>query len=224
MIKVYLYGSLAENIPGDYHEVDAEYLPHIVSYFEANYGGFRRKLADMSVVVFRGDPELMDTIDPAHANYSIRCDEIHIMPEVYGRGMGGGGDSGGGPNIMKAILGLALIGGALFMSGGTFAGLAFGNGLGIGLSWTNVAMLGAALVLSAFAMQPKTNDEEKQKQSSMYRGPLQTQEQGGPVPVVYGNKVRVGIVVVATSLVIEDLPANFNSDVKDDPVIIQVGS
>jgi predicted phage tail protein len=138
------------------------------------------------------------------------------MPEIEGRKKGG---------VFKAILGGLLIGAALFFSGGAL-GAALPGFLGsMGLTFGSIALMGAGLVLSAFATPPKAekDSEATEKQSAMYRGPLNTQGQGDCVPIVYGHGVEAGGVVFHTGVDIEEVPGRGEGEALDPPVVVEVG-
>lgn len=203
--KVYLHGKLKKGMPKGPFLVYGNTVREIAGYFEANFGGFYDKIRDMQLWVLQGDmdgdlqkgnPMYKDQMD-----WNVGGEEIHFVPETVGNKRGG---------IFKAIIGALLIGAAIFFSGGTLAGLGgafMGNALGI--TGTQVLMMGAGLVLSAFSQPPKSDYKDREapaeRPSSIYQGAINTQEQGAPVPLVLGQNVIVGGVIISAALDVEQM-------------------
>jgi predicted phage tail protein len=110
--------------------------------------------------------------------------DLHIMPMVVGAKSGGG--------MIKSILGVVLIGAAVFLSGG-----ALGAAIGAtGITWGNVAMIGAAVALAGVSslLAPSKKDD-KDDSSFTSSGPGNAYEQGSPVPLVYGEVYTGGVMI-----------------------------
>jgi predicted phage tail protein len=138
---------------------------------------------------------------------------IHITPRAEGAKSGGLG---------KIILGVLIIGAAIAFAPGVGIGLAaktgtFAAGMAqaafLGISYGTIALFGATIALSGLALMlaptPKIGnygDREKEPQSLMFNGPVNTREQGGAVPLVYGEMI-VGSVMISAGLVAEDVEA-----------------
>lgn len=126
---------------------------------------------------------------------------LHVVPVVGGAKRGG---------IGKLILGTALIATAFVAAPAAGAGAGvFGAALGetaiLGVTFGNIAMFGATMVLSGISQmlspQPKAPkaSETERTNSFLLGGQLNVYEQGGPIPLVYG-RYRVGAVLVAAGL------------------------
>jgi predicted phage tail protein len=133
----------------------------------------------------------------------LGASDLHLIPVAEGAANGKG--------TAKTILGVALIGGAIFMSGGTLAAplSMMGNAAvsGLGITWGNIAMVGLGLTLagaSSLLTQPapvsKDGDADK---SHAFNGPGNTGTQGDAIPLIYG-RVMTGSV-----------PVSFDSDIED---------
>jgi predicted phage tail protein len=130
--------------------------------------------------------------------------DLHIVPS------GCGAKSGG---TTKAILGVAIIGAAIFFSAGTLAaplsGLgeaAFGNALGI--TWGNIALLGLGVALAGVAqILSKPNQTQQQTPSYSLGGQQNVYEQGQPIPLIYGGPIIVGSQAISVGLDIEQIGA-----------------
>ncbi|RYE97097.1 MAG: hypothetical protein EOO77_39700, partial [Oxalobacteraceae bacterium] len=104
---VYLHGDLADDYPPGPFTIYADTVREISSYFEANFGGWHDLIRDRMVCVVQGDLAGGVSLGEDEMGWSIGPDEVHIMPEAMGAKQGG---------ALKAVLGVALIGVAIFAS------------------------------------------------------------------------------------------------------------
>ncbi|CAJ0872946.1 hypothetical protein R6138_01885 [Ralstonia thomasii] len=117
------------------------------------------------------------------------ADDIRIAPVLVGSKAGG---------LFQTILGVVMIGAAVF-----------GGPLGFGLlssTWAmGLGMAGMSLALGGIAqmMAPHQSGESKSLQSYNFNGAQNTTQQGGPVPLLYG-RMRVGSVVISEGLLAKD--------------------
>lgn len=82
---------------------------------------------------------------------------------------------------------------------------------------TVMYIIGAILLAGAaylYTQMPSTNDNSQK--SYMFNGAINTNEQGGPVPLVYGH-ARVGSVVISASVTNEELEDQAYSNAIDGP-------
>lgn len=211
MKTLYLHGDLVDLVPKEYHkndmaifECDFNTPKEAISFLEVNFGNIYKNIKDKPLEVLVGNIEDQVYLDENQVNWKIGAKELHIIPYIEGSKSG---------NIGKVLLGVTLITVAAFASGGTLAGLsevAFGNALGI--TGTQILLAGVGLVFNGLAGAPETpagaqtqREPIDQRASSIYGGPLNTQEQGGPVPYVAGTEVIVGGVIIHADLKIEQL-------------------
>jgi predicted phage tail protein len=138
--------------------------------------------------------------------FNLGAADLHIIPVAQG------GKNNGG--AVKAILGVALIGTAIFFSGGTLAAPLSGMSSAVpgmlgsaGLTWGNVAVLGLGLTLAgAAAMLSKADTQSGSDDSSFsLGGPTNTNEQGNPVALIYGGPVIVGSQAISAGFDIENI-------------------
>lgn len=132
---------------------------------------------------------------------------IHLTPRPAGAKNGG---------IGKFILGALILTAAIVLApvtGGTSLVAALGQTAFLGISFGTIALLGATIMLSGLALMlspmPKVGDygdREERPPSLMFNGAINTREQGGAVPLVYGE-VIVGSVMISAGLVSEDVTA-----------------
>lgn len=194
MRNIILYGHLAKKF-GKKHRLDVATAAEAVRALQCNFKDFADALKIGEYHVVRG--KSVDTgmsLDlEACRDFKLGQGDLHIMPAVRGSKRGG---------LLKIILGVALVGVGLFMGIGT----PLMGGLGIGATWGNVAMVGAALALAGVAqlLAPEEEDDSKKNESFTFSGPGNVYDQGYPIPVIYG-RVKTGTLLVSGGVDIEDI-------------------
>lgn len=202
---VHLYGELAETCQPKLRL--AVHTPtEAVRAILTNFPSSLRPIREGEFYVIRGDT--LDngwSIGEDFIKFGLGKDDLHIVPVASGAIFGGGQGSKG---TLKIILGAALIAGAIAFAPGGVAGLsavAFEVGA-IGVTYGNIALFGAAMLFGgiSYLLAPtpdKVSSDERGEQpiSHVYRGPVNTVQQGNPVPVVYGQ-MRVGSQVVSVGI------------------------
>lgn len=220
MKTIYLHGHLKEQF-GDSFRLSVSTAAEAVRALEANFPGkFFGAIRDGVYRVQRGPGQPDITEDQLRINTSSR--EIHIVPVIQGSG---GGRKGKG--FLGVVMGVALIAAAVAFApaavgAGGFMGANLGAAVGAGglfgsLTYGNIALWGAGLVLSGvsslLSSTPKLSqnaysnrERPDERPSFIFNGPVNNTEQGGPVPLTYG-RIRAGSVVISGGLKIERLPA-----------------
>jgi predicted phage tail protein len=140
--------------------------------------------------------------------------DLHIVPVTAGSKNARQGGT------FKMIAGAVLIGGAILLSGGTLAaplaGMAGGvlpGLLGGAVTWGNIAMIGVGLVFAGAAQmktkppETKSTESAAAENSHMMNGPTNINEQGSPVPCIYGGPILVGAQAVSAGFDIEQIGA-----------------
>lgn len=208
---VYLHGPLKEKF-GASHEFDIEDALDAFRALRANFAGFDQDLIQGKFRIVRGG--LDDGMELGEEDLTLglgQARELHIVPVTEGAGRGAG----------KIVLGVAIMGIAL--AGGYMAGMGFvgplaegatvlGTGMAesafLGITWGNIAMFGAAMALTGIASllspMPEMPKPRDRNESFLFQGPMNTSEQGPPVPLVYG-RMRVGSVLVSAEIVAEEV-------------------
>lgn len=204
--KVHLYGHLRRKF-GDVFELDADTPADVIRALNANFPGtFMESIREGSYRLVRGHVKRGMDFDETQLDFKLGKADFHLMPAMIGSGGRGGG-------ILKIVLGVALIGLAVFSAGVFTAGLAglatpIGGGILGGLTYGNLAMLGLALVAGGVASlmtsKEKPKQEVKREESFTFSGPRNAQEQGGPVPLIYG-RVMTGSIPISAGFDIEQL-------------------
>lgn len=193
MRNIYLYGRLAKKF-GHHHRLDVATAGEAVRAFMVNHADFEKEMRKGSYHVVRGKE--IDTgfsLGEAEINdFKLGSGDLHIVPVIKGSKRGG---------FLKIILGVVLVGAALFMGIGT----PLLGGLGIGATWGNVAMLGVGLALAGVSqmLAPEESDEKKNDSFTM-SGPGNVYEQGYPIPLIYGH-VITGTLLGSGAVDIEDI-------------------
>ncbi len=188
MRKVHLHGHLKKF--GEILNLDVLTAGEAIRAISMQIPEFCATLKEGSYYVIRGDRKTGYGLNVEHINeLRLGTGDLHIVPAVAGRKEGGG--------ILKAILGVALVGAAIFFSGGTLAMPIVGSS---GITWGNVAILGASIALagvSAMLTPTDTKTGEKSDESFSISGPSSSMAQGSVIPLVYGEVVTGGHVISA---------------------------
>lgn len=170
-------------------------------------GAFVRALEQGSFALVMGPKKDGVSLDLDLINeLRLGLSDLHLIPVAAGAANTKG--------TVKTVLGVALIGGAIFMSGGTLAaplGM-MGSAVipGMSVTWGNIAMIGLGLTLSGASSllakpAPALKDSDADK-SHTFNGPGNTGRQGDAVPLIYG-RVLTGSVPVSFDSDIEDIGA-----------------
>lgn len=188
MITVYFHGLLKQF--GTEFKVDVKNPAEAVKAIATQVPGLEKVIRDGKWHVLRGKLEDQDDVgeDSLHLEFGEQR-EMHLMPAIEGSGSG----------TMQVILGVVLIVAGVFTFGATSAiGLAMIAG-GAGL------MVGGLVMMS---MKPpkaqKAQEPVDQMASFLFNKPTNSSTQGVAIPRGYG-RMRVGSVVVSTSLTSEEL-------------------
>lgn len=201
---VVLHGSLKKEF-GSSFRVVGDTLPTLSRGINSQAEGFLDALRTGYYKVKVNGRYLLK--EEAMMHLSSKAKRIDITPHV-----GGSGGSG------KAIVGAIIIGFAIVASGGTLAaplagmgGTAFTVG-GMALTFGNVALLGFAIAAAGVSMMMSPMPEgttagagAEQTPSFLFNGATNVNEQGGPVPLVYG-RFRVGSTRISVDASTEEVP------------------
>jgi predicted phage tail protein len=199
MKKIILYGKLARF--GKEFELNVRDTAEAIRALCCQLPGFEAEFKEGSYYLLR-DNEIELTEEQLHLSFG-KARELHILPEAVGAKRGGLG---------KAILGIAVIGVAIALAPAT-GGLSATAISSLGVTYGNIAMFGASLALTGIGQlispTPRVGDYGSREQaderpSFIFNGPVNTVEQGQPVPLVYGT-MRVGSVVISAGLTAEQI-------------------
>lgn len=207
--KVHLHGRLKKQF-GPVFSFDVETAVEALRALNCAFPGkFVAALREGSFRLIRG-PRLggMNLDLELAQSFRLGSADLHIVPVAAG-------SSNKGRGTTKAIVGVALVGAAIFFSGGTLAAPLAQLGTAIpgavGMTYGNVALLGVGMALAGVAQMkapseaPKTK-EKKPDNSFSFSGPQNTVEQGHAVPITYGQGI-FGSVTINSAIDIEDIGA-----------------
>lgn len=197
---VYLHGSLGE-LYGHHHRLACRDAARAVRLMELRAKGFQETLAAGNWIVLAGgldDGPVYALSAETIRGFALGADPLHFVPELEGSSSMGG--------TIKAVLGVALVGAAIFASGGTLAGLA----TPIAGSFTagNLAMVGLAVGIAGVASL-LASDEKSKKENSYDISAPNTYAEGSAVPLVYGD-CFTGSVVVSVGYSTEPIPVDWD--------------
>jgi predicted phage tail protein len=201
MKTIYLHGSLAEQF-GESFTAAVKGPAEAIKLLEANFPGrFVNAIKEkwFRVRVVKGDQSDEIVHDEVFLMQS-GAEEIHFEPII----------AGGIKGLFGLFFGLPLIGQAFAPLGLSLGGAGAAAGVGafggIGQILLGITVLGVIYLISS-ALAPKTASEkakDDEKPSFLFDGPVNVTEQGGPVPLVYGE-IRTGSTVVAGGIQVEQL-------------------
>lgn len=202
MRTVHLYGHLKTAF-GAKFRLDVDTPAKAIRLLNVNFPGFERALRKGYYRLIVGRRHGGDMLDLEQIDMRLGRHDFHIVPVIGGAKRGG---------VLKAILGVALVGAAIFFSGGTLAAPLGGMsaaipGLG-GITWGNAAALGLAAAVTGVSQmispQTKSDTGTKKEDSYALSGPTNLDGQGYPVPLPIG-RVMVGGIPVSTGYDVEDI-------------------
>lgn len=195
MRNVYLHGHLGKRF-GKEFRLAVDTPGAAIRLLAANFPDFLKVLREGSYQLIRGRRRGGMHLGLEEVELRLGAADFHLVPVAAGRKGGGG--------VIKAVLGVALVGAAIFFSGGSLAaplaGLsstAFSIG-GLGVTWGNIAMVG--LVAAVAGISQMISPAQKQHKagtddSYAFSGPVNVGAQGYPVPLVFGEVITGGIAI-----------------------------
>lgn len=188
MKTLVLHGSLKREF-GERFRVSVATPAQAIRLMDVNFPGrFRRAIEGKTFLLTTAPtikrPGCRRLVTEERLGMSVGHDEIHLRPVAMGA-------------VKGLFAGFGLFGaGATGATAGGLFGLGAGGALGgIGPLLLGVTLLGIAFLLS----QQQKPKEKEEKKSFLFDGPINTFEQGGPVPIVYGL-IRVGSIVISGGL------------------------
>lgn len=184
--SVHLYGTLGDRHAA-LHRLDVSTAAEAIRALSVMLPGFGDDIRAGAWRLVRGQ-DLDNGLDldlEAAGGFQLGRGELHIVPAVAGAKDGGA--------TLKAVLGVALMGTAFAVGLGT--PLLVGS-LTTGMTWGNIAVLGAGLALTGVSSMLSPEEKTKDSEDSFtMSGPGNTFTQGGPVPLVYGETITGGVLL-----------------------------
>lgn len=198
MVKLKLTGRLGKAF-GKEVSLEVSTIPEAIRALCLQIDGFESTLKEGAYKVTRSGPNGTFEVGPEDLNLLLgHTHTVTIKPVARGNKRGGLG---------KILLGVLLIGAAFFFA--PIAGLSATIG-GTSMTYGYLANIGAMMVLNGVAQmlapQPKSENAEEDA-SHILDATGNRLEQGGGVPLIYGE-VYTGSVVVSTGMTVEEFPIN----------------
>jgi len=208
--RVILHGALAEKY-GRVHKLDANTPNMILRGMCSGFPEFKQDMRDGLYSFVYGEidsPSSRIEINPDLASLKLgQQTDFHILPEVEGRGRNLGLFIGIGLLMFSGFGAAGVIG-----AGGGMGATAFGVGA-FTMTWGSIAMIGLSLTLGGIsqmmAPSPSVGDSmgserPDERPSFLFNGAVNVGEQGGPIPLVYGQ-FRTGTTTISAGITTEKL-------------------
>jgi predicted phage tail protein len=211
---IHLHGSLKTQFGASYRFDVATAAEALRALNCAFPGKFIAALQGGSFRLVRGAKDTGMSLDMGLiTDLKLGSADLHLIPVAKGAAM-----SQHAKGTTKVVLGAALIGGAIFMSGGTLAAplSMMGNAAipGLGVTFGNIAMVGVALTLagvSTLLTKPAVNINTASDSLSVAGGDIgNSGQQGSAIPLIYGE-VLVGSIPISVASAVEDIDVYANS-------------
>lgn len=200
---VYLHGALGKTY-GRRFRLDVESPAEAIRALGTLRPKLKREIAAGSWRVVVGPPHVRYAIDVELITMKLGSQPLHLVPA--------NGAAGG--DVGKAVVGVVLIGAAFVLTAGAAAGLAAPAIGALGITGTQMAVMGGAMVLGGVAgmltAPPGPGAQPTQTMATrpddvpsfIFSGVTNNTQEGGPVPMIYGRHL-VGTVLVNAGITVE---------------------
>lgn len=201
---VHLHGRLGKDF-GKSHRFDVATAGEALRALNCAFPGrFVKAIEEGYYKIVRGDKRNGMQLDlELVTQFNLGAADLHIIPVAKGAAM-----SQTAKGTTKVVLGAALVGGAIFMSGGLLATPLAASGILSGTTYGTVAAIGLGLALSgASTLLTKPAGQETQASNalSVNGGNIgNSGRQGDAIPLIYGE-VMVGSTPVEVWSDVEDI-------------------
>lgn len=193
MMKVYIYGELS--YLGERTIPLVGTIPKLLSEIERAYGIIQfAQLRDYSIVLV----DSSDTLDPLRVNVNLldvpisSYDKVIFVPRIYGSE----------PFSFATTFAVSTLG----LEGTAAAAVAWT------ITIATIITVSYAMnqIMQAISPTPtiKNAKEAQKRDSNLWNGGQATLEQGGPLPMAFGNPFCSGGVIIASSISTEDRSVN----------------
>ena len=183
--NVYLYGDLADKY-GKVIQLAADSVAEVIHLMQANFSDFRKTILPGRYAILRGESidNYEENITEDQLMMRFSSGDWHIIPEAVGAG-----------GFFQ------FIGGAVLTIIGVYFQQPWLIQLGVGLMLSGVAtMLTPVPDVTDFSR----NEEANERASLIYTGGVNNIEQGGPIPIVYGQ-CMAGSVLISSDVEVEEM-------------------
>ncbi|SFK04425.1 tail assembly protein [Bradyrhizobium sp. Gha] len=201
--NVHLHGQLGKEF-GKSHRFDVMTAGEALRALNCAFPGrFVKAIEQGAYKIVRGDKRAGMQLDlELVTQFNLGLADLHIIPVAKGAA------SNTAKGTTKIVLGAALVGGAIFMSGGLLATPLAASGILSGTTYGTVAAIGLGLALSgASTLLTKPAGQQTQPSNglSVNGGNIgNSGKQGDAVPLIYGE-VMVGTTPIEAWSDVEDI-------------------
>ncbi|MDD1533054.1 MULTISPECIES: hypothetical protein [unclassified Bradyrhizobium] len=200
---IHLHGKLGKDF-GAFHRFDVATAAEALRALNCAFPGrFVKAIEQGAYKIVRGDKRNGMQLDLDLVNgFNLGIADLHIIPVAKGAA------SNTAKGTTKIVLGAALVGGAIFLSGGMLATPLAASGILSGTTYGTVAAIGLGLALSgASTLLSKPAGEQTQPSNglSISGGNIgNSGRQGDAIPLIYGE-CMVGSTPVSVWSDVEDI-------------------
>ncbi|AWK87659.1 tail assembly protein [Azospirillum thermophilum] len=198
MTAIHLHGALGKQF-GRTHSYHVRDAAEAVRALTATMPGFEHCFRQGQYRLVRGKHTRSGTdLTVDTLTLGLGSADLHIIP------VPAGSKRGGGKAILGAVIMAVAIAGAIYTGGGSLAlgAEASIGGVGFDVSYGSLGLFGATMMLSGISQMltktPKSTIVDA-NQSYLFSGPVNSTEQGGSVPLIYG-RARVGSNVISSGM------------------------
>ena len=190
--NVYLYGHLADEF-GEVHRFDVKSIGEAVRALCANFPKFKYsvKRRENYNVVTGEELATGEALDNETIKLQFHKGDFHICPALIGAKSG----------VLQVVLGAVL-----FAVGAVLSVYGFGAGVPLMKIGAGLMLSGVAVMLTPVPQDSNYSEREDpdERASFLFDGAINTTEQGGAIPIVYG-RMLVGSTIVSTSLDVQQV-------------------
>jgi len=189
---IHLHGALGEKY-GKVHTLDASTVALVVAGITSRDPQFKQTINNGSFAVVIGDLDDENnqenlTEETMQMSFGDNDTDIHIIPEVEGN-----------KGFFQFVLGAVMVVGGMYMNV-----VAPGSGTWLIQAGIGVGLGGLAQMLSPNPTMSGERESAEETPSFMFNGPTNRSEQGGAVPLVYGQ-CMAGSTVISTGIDAEEV-------------------
>lgn len=191
---IHLYGYLGEHF-GKKHRLNVESFGESIRACYANFGeDFIKDIRSGQFKIYKGEELIKENqlITEDDLKMDFKKGSFHIVPYI----------EGAKSEWFGIILGIMIIAVAWWNPLGWVAA----TQLAVGMMGASMLMSGVSMMLTPTPTMPDYSQRERpeDRPSFLYNGPVNTMEQGGPVPLIYGQMI-LGSTVLQAEMDIEEL-------------------
>ncbi len=190
---VHLLGEMGDKY-GSEHRLDVTSVGEALRALDTNFKGFLQDIKkDEYYNVCVGDFDEKHALNDVTIGMKYKTGDIWIAPEIIGKK---------NSSITTVIVGIVMVVvGAVL----TYYGM---GAVGVPMMKMGAAFIIGGMISLITTVTPPDYDSQEdpdERASFIFDGPINTNEQGGAIPICYGE-VLIGSCIVSTSLEIEQIP------------------